>query len=98
MIFVFGETEEFRRGVASRGIKRMEISARAFLNESKLGQKPPIKPSCHFHVFYPQIDMIKVSRFHLFLAIFDLCEAPSVSTPTRLHQVHTALHRRIQAA
>jgi hypothetical protein len=51
MIFIFGETEEFRWLVAG-GIKGMEIVAGTFVNESELGQEFPVKSSCDFHVFH----------------------------------------------
>jgi hypothetical protein len=38
MIFVFGETEEFRRLIAAGGIKGMEIVAGTFVNKSELRQ------------------------------------------------------------
>jgi len=36
MIFIFGETKEFRGFVASSGIKGMEIVAWTFVNKSEL--------------------------------------------------------------
>jgi hypothetical protein len=42
----------------------MEIVAGTFVNEPELRQEFPVKPSCDFHVFHSQINMIKASRFH----------------------------------
>jgi hypothetical protein len=53
MIFIFGETEEFRRLVAACGIKGMKIVARTFVNKPELGQEFPVESSCDFHVFHP---------------------------------------------
>src|SRR6266700_5412000 len=64
MIFICGETEEFRGLVAARGIKSMEIVARTFVNKAELGQEFPVKPSCDFHVFHPYIDVIKTTCSH----------------------------------
>jgi len=67
------KAKEFRRSVATSRIKSMEIFAWGFLmwrrfvpfaNKSKLGQKFSVEFSCHFHVFHPQIDVIKATRFH----------------------------------
>ena len=35
------------------------------MNESKLGQKFPVKLFRRLHVSHPQIDVIKATRFHL---------------------------------
>ena len=43
----------------------MKILARTFVNESKLRQKSSVELSRHFHVFHPQIDVIKATRFHI---------------------------------
>jgi hypothetical protein len=64
MIFIFGETEEFRWLVAAGGIKGMEIVAGTFVNEPELRQELPVKSSREFHVFHSQINMIKASCFH----------------------------------
>src|SRR5436190_5310011 len=67
MMSILRESEKFRRLVAARGIKRMEIVAWFFVNKSELGQKFCIKRSGDFHVFYPQIDVIKATRFHFMI-------------------------------
>jgi len=73
MVLILCETEKFRRPVATSRIKSMEIFAWGFLmwrrfvpfaNKSKLGQKFSVERSRHFHVFHPQIDVIKATRFH----------------------------------
>ena len=42
----------------------MKIVPRTFVNESKLWQKSSVELSRYFHVFHPQIDVIKATRFH----------------------------------
>ena len=65
MGFVLGETEKFQRAIATPGIERMKVVARTFVKESKLRQKFSVELSRHFHVFHPQIDVIKATRFHV---------------------------------
>jgi hypothetical protein len=64
MVFVLGETEKFQRSIAATSKECMKIVAWTFVNESKLRQKFAVKLSRDFHVFHPQIDVIKATRFH----------------------------------
>jgi hypothetical protein len=43
----------------------MKVVARTFVKESKLRQKFSVELSRPFHVFHPQIDVIKATRFHV---------------------------------
>jgi hypothetical protein len=47
----------------------MEGSTGLFVNESKLGQKFPIKLFGRFHVRDTQIDVIEATRFHWVILI-----------------------------
>jgi hypothetical protein len=42
----------------------MKIFPWAFVGKSKLRQEFSVEISCHLHVFHPQIDVIKATRFH----------------------------------
>lgn len=64
MVFVLIKSEEFQRSIATPSIERMKIVPRTFVNESKLRQKFSVELSRYFHVFHPQIDVIKATRFH----------------------------------
>jgi hypothetical protein len=65
VVFIRTEAKEFRRLVTDSGKKSMEGSTGLFVNESKLGQKFSVKLFRRFHVFHPQIDVIKTTRFHV---------------------------------
>jgi hypothetical protein len=65
MVFIWTKAKEFRRLVAAGGKKTMEGSPGFFVNESKLWQKFSVKLFRRFHVFHPQIDVIKATRFHV---------------------------------
>jgi len=65
MVLVLSETEKFQRPIATGSIKSVEIFSWTFVNESKLGQNFSVELSRHFHVFHPQIDVIKATRFHV---------------------------------
>jgi hypothetical protein len=65
MVFVLGKAKKFQRPVATGSIEAVEIFARAFVNKSELRQKFSIELSCYFHVFHPQINVIKATRFHV---------------------------------
>jgi hypothetical protein len=69
VVFVWTKAKEFRRSVATGGIKSMKGSAGFFVNESKLRQEFSVKPFCRFHVCHTQIDVIEATCFHL--SIFD---------------------------
>src|SRR5882724_2097690 len=84
MIFVFGEAKEFRRLIAPGGIKGMEIVAWTFLNKSELGQKFRVKAFCYSHVFYPQIDVIKATRFHFAFANFRFARRTTSFNPDQV--------------
>jgi len=65
VVFIRAKAKEFRRLAADGGKKRMEGSTGLFVNESKLGQKFPIKLFGRFHVRDTQIDVIEATRFHV---------------------------------
>src|SRR5262249_999139 len=64
MVFIWTKTKKLRWPVAACGIKSMEISPGFFMNKSKLWQKFSVKLSRYSHVFHPQVDVIKATRFH----------------------------------
>src|SRR5215470_6372975 len=70
MAFVLVQTKEFQRPIATSSRKGMKIVTRTFVNESKLWQKLSVKVFRDFHVFHPEIDVIKATRFHF--VIFNL--------------------------
>jgi hypothetical protein len=67
MVFVLIKTEKFQRPIATPSIEGMKGVARTFVKESKLRQKFSVELSRHFHVFHPQIDVIKATRFHFMI-------------------------------
>jgi hypothetical protein len=91
MVLIRTKAKEFRRFVSASGIKRMKVSPWFFVNKPKLRQKFSIKLSCHSHVFHPQINVIKATRFHAGFSISwqlnsILCDAGSLCR-TRIYSI-----------
>jgi hypothetical protein len=73
VVFIWTKAKEFRRFIAAGGKKSMEVSPGFFVNKPELWQEFAVKLFRLFHVCYPQIDMIKATRFHV--SIFNLIAA-----------------------
>ena len=64
MVLVLCKSKKLGRPVVAGSVECVKIVARALTNKTKLRQKFSVELSCYFHVFHPQIDVIKATRFH----------------------------------
>src|ERR1700737_1657742 len=66
MMSILRESKNLSRFVAAHGIKCSPGLIRAIAGETKRRQELAVKLHCSLKIFYPQINVVQNSRFHLF--------------------------------